>query len=320
MKKVQRGIVLEVNKNHIILLTPAGDCLKVRHPGGNIRRGAEIGYSTSTPTWPKVVATAACLTAAALILIAIIPAAFPLTDMFDRDSSVQGYLVLDINPSLELSFNAELEVTAFHPLNEDAVLLLEGLEVGTYLFDIVGLLLERSVELNFLNPDERNLILIALVQIEKTNISPQLLADLIEKKLSTYGISGDVGIFETSSTDRNEALETGISLNRHLLLEALHGQDKEKVIGDDLPAADLLSGLKNRLPFSEFRTTVVPELPTQVPFASDDLPGPPGLPVDLPALPEQAENRKEKKPVLPELPVPVPFVPVDKPGPPDSLP
>jgi hypothetical protein len=317
MKKVQRGIVLEVNKKYIILLTPAGDCLKVRHPGGNIRLGEEFSCSASRPAWPKVVATAACLTAAALILIAVIPAGASLTDMFDGDNSVQGYLVLDINPSLELSFNAELEVTAFHPLNEDAVLLLEGLEVGTYLFDIVGLLLERSIELSFLNPDEKNLILIALVQIKETNISPQLLADLIERKLSTYGISGDVGIFETSNKDRNEALETGISLNRHLLLEALHGLDKEKVIGDDLPSADLLSGLKNRLPFSEFRTTVVPELPTQVPFDSDDLPGPPGLPVDLPVLPEQAENRKEKKPVLPELPVPVPFVPLDKPGPPD---
>jgi hypothetical protein len=315
MKKV-RGIVLEVGKKHIILLTPAGDYQKVPHPGGDIRRGEELIYRLPLAARPKTVGALALLAAAALLLIAIIPSVLLVTtDLSDSDSPETGYLILDINPSLELTFNEDHEVTAFHPLNDDAVMLLEGVDVGAGLFSTVDLLLERSAELGFLDPGESdNLVLITLVRPGEADISLKLLADNIEQKLSQIGIPGSVGLFEAKGIERDKAREAGVSLNRYLLIEALQVQGVEIAGSKDQSAVNLLSLLHNKLPFSEFRTSVVPELPPQVPFNVEDLPGPPELPVDLPELPEQAENRSDNKPVLPTPPVTVPFVSVENPG------
>ena len=330
MNKTQQGIVLEVYKKHVIVMTPDGDCHKVAHPGGHIKRGEEISLPSKAPVWTKTAVSAACLAVAALILIAILPTAGLFTVVSDgedvsiipdSEDPVQGYLALDINPSLELSFNEDLEITGLHPFNSNAVLLLEGLEKGDCLYETLELLVVRSVDLGYLETaTEENLVLVSLVPIENTEVSTQILANLIEEKLAYYEIPGTVGISSASGEDRSKAEEKGISLNRHLLLEALHRQGEEKINGDDLPAADLMDGLKDKLPFSELRTTVVPELPPQVPFDAEDMPGPPELPVDKPGLPDQAEEKDGNRPDLAPVPVPVPSAPDDKPGPPDSVP
>jgi hypothetical protein len=209
MRKAQ-GIVLEISKKHIILLTPEGDYRKVPHPGGDIRRGEELNLSLP-PARPKAVGALALLAAAALILIAIIPAGIPLTTDLPVDGSPEpGYLVLDINPGLELTFNEDHEVTAFYPLNDDAVLLLEGVDVGGGLFSTLDLLLERSAELGFLDPDDSdNLVLITLVQTGEADISLELLADNVEQKLSQIGIAGSVGLFEAKGMQRDKPGKQG---------------------------------------------------------------------------------------------------------------
>ncbi len=330
MNKTQQGIVLEVYKKHVIVMTPDGDCHKVAHPGGHIKRGEEISLPSKAPVWTKTAVSAACLAVAALILIAILPTAGLFTVVSDgedvsiilgSEDPVQGYLALDINPSLELSFNEDLEVMGLHPFNGDAVLLLEGIEKGACVYETLELLVVRSVDLGYLEPTtEENLVLVSLVPIESTEISAQILADLIEEKLAYYEIPGTVGISRASEQDHSKAEEKGISLNRHLLLEALHRQGEEKINGDDLPAADLLVGLKDNLPFSEFRTTVVPGLQPKDPFDADDLPGPPETPADKPVLPDQAGEKDVNQPDLPPVQVPVPSTTDDKPGPPDSVP
>ena len=333
MSKTLQGIVLEVHKKHVVLMTPDGDCHKVAHPGGHIKRGEEISLSSNAPAaWTKIAVSAACLAVAALILITILPAGGLFTVVSDEEDlsiipgsedPVQGYLALDINPSLELSFDEGLEVTDLHPFNSDAVLLLEGLEKGDCLYETLELLVVRSVDLGYLEPESKeNLVLVSLVPIEDTEISMQTLADLIEEKLTYYEIPGTVGISRASEQDRSKAEGKGISLNRHILLDALDKQDEEKINGANLPVADLLAGLKDKLPFSEYRTTVVTELPPQVPFDADDLPGPPELPVDKPepGLPDQAGKKGDNQKELPPVPLPVPSSPDDKPGPPDSVP
>ncbi len=320
MKKI-RGIVVEVNKKHLVLLTPGGSFQRVPHPGGEIKRGEEVNCRASRSIWPKAAASAAIFAAAAILLVAIFPAGSPTNDLIDGIDPVQGYLAVDINPSLELAFNEELELTAFRPLNDDAALLLKDLQTGAELFDVVELLLERAVTLGFLDPGEsENIILMTLVRAGEADNLSHALADLVEEKLIQFGIPGSVGIFEADGRDRDQVLESGISLNRHLLIKALQAQGVEAVTSGDLPVAALVSALHDKFPFSEFRSAVGPELPPSVPFDAENLPGPPDQPVDLPDQPEQAENKSGNVPALPGLPAPDLAVLVDKPEPPNSLP
>lgn len=321
MRKRGQGIVLEVNKKHILLLAPGGEYIKIPHPGGRIRPGEEISFSSPAPAWPKLIAAAACIAVAALLLITIIPGEAPVTILPDKSYSTLGFLALDINPSLEIAFDESFLVIALEPLNSDAALLIEGIEEGASLFEVVEMLLEHSITLGFLDPDrDSDLILITLVQIEEMPVSPQALADLIEEKLAYHNIYGEVGIFEASAQNRNEAQEAGYSLNRFMLLEALKPEEREISTIADRPPVELLSELRDRLLFSEFRSILMPELPPQVPIETDEKPVPPDPPVNLPVLPDPAEKRKIEAPAVPDLPVTVPNAPVNTPGPPSSTP
>lgn len=319
MKKV-KGIVLEVNEKELILLTSGGDYRKIPHPGGNIRPGEELTCRLPVPAWPKA-ALAASLLAAAVFLIAILPAGLPLFELIDKNSHEQGYLALDINPSLELAFNADLEVTALQPFNDEAVLLLKDLETGADLAITVELLLERAAALGYLDPGrEDNIVLMTLVTEEAVDDLPQLLADLVQDNLLQYGISGSVGVFEAESRQRNEALQEEISLNRYLLMEALDKRDMGQRAAGRQTAAQLMHILSDNLPFSEFRPGAARELPPVIPPEAEGEPGQPDLTDVIPELPEQADSKSENRPALPENPAPVLPAPAEKPDPPVSLP
>jgi hypothetical protein len=310
MKKMQ-GIVLEVRKRHVILLTPDGDFQKAPHPGGSVKRGDEVCCRLTAPPWPKAAAAAACLAAAVLVLIAVFPPGSPFSGVPGNGDSVQGYLVFDINPSFELAFNSKLEVTACRPLNEPAVSLLEGWRARRPLDDTIAWLLERSVAMGFLDLDlEHNLVLVTLVRVGSVEITPEPLAELIEEKLSRLGVSGYVGIFETEAQARAAAVTAGLSLNRYLLMEALRRQGIEDLPGDDSPLADLLRKLNGTLPGGLFRATGKPGQPPQFPPGSDNPPGRPDLPPDPPEKPDDpGKGRMDSRPGLP---------PPDTPGSGDS--
>lgn len=333
--KIVRGLVLEVKSKHLILLTPDGDYQKVPHPGGVIKRGDEITCRSSVRIWPKTFAAAALVAAAALILITILPLGIQDGGFIGNDDSVDpvyGYLIFDINPSFELVYNQDLEVTAMQPLNEDAVLLLQGLELNGKLYDTLEWLLERSVSLGYLDSDqEQNFIFISLIQPGEIEVVPELLADFIEENLSYLGISGSVGIFETDKQAHEKAAAAGISINRYLLLEALGEHHGEEISLDDQNLGELIRGLEGREIASLVISTFRPELPPQVPVDSNGLPGGGVLPVDKPGKPDIPD--KQGKPgkaddekgldVLPGRPDFVPQVPSgdnEGSGPPDSVP
>jgi len=318
MTKV-RGLVLEVKSKHLILLTPDGDYQKVPHPGGVIKRGDEITCRSSVKIWPKTFAAAALVAAAALILITILPLGIQdggFVGNGDSADPVYGYLIFDINPSFELVYNQDMEVTAMQPLNEDAALLLQGLELNGQLYDTLEWVLERSVSMGYLDSNqEQNFIFISLIQPGEIEVVPGLLADFIEENLSNLGISGSVGIFETDEQTHEQAAAAGISVNRYLLLEALGEHHGEEISLDDQNLGELIRGLEGKEIASLVISTFRPELPPQVPVDSDGLPGGGGLPVDKP---DRAEEKG--KPGRPDFVPQVPSGDNNGSGPPDSVP
>lgn len=322
MKKI-KGIALEVSHKYITLLTAEGDYHKVQHPGGSVKPGDEISASLFKPILPVAYGLTASLAVAALILIFFFPSIIFNNDHLfpDGEDLTYGYLVLDINPSLEIGFNEDLEVTYLKPLNNDAALLLEGVEAGQNIFEVIDLLLGRSINLGFLTPgDLENLIMITVVQVDQSGFTPQNLADLIEEKLTQARIPYIMGIFEADEKALEKAQNAGISLNQYLLEEALEKLGEGNMSDRGHPLPELFIKFKDKLPFSEYRTTVVPELPPQVPFNAEDLPGPPDLPADIPVSPGQGNNGSDNRSDLPALPIPAEPGSGNKPGIPASLP
>lgn len=337
-----RGIVLEVQSRHLIILARGGNYLRVQHPGGSIRSGDEITCShSSTLLWAKLVAAAASLAVAAVILIFLAPILLPYNALIGDEITAEGYLVVDINPSFELVFDENLNVISFHPLNENAALLLNEAERGEQLYTTLNRLLERSVLLGFLKPGGvDNLVIISVVQPDQVYVSPDNLADLVEDKLNQLSIACSVGIFEAEEQMRKDALLDDVSLNRHIIKEVLSLRGYDDPSWDFIPISELLYELEDTSHFSQFRNIILPELPSGTISEDEDRPvifESEGESKDKPDIkpgydqketgtqppvetPVQKESPSQVPPALTDVPGSSDLLPQIPLGPPDDLP
>lgn len=309
MKKVE-GIVLQVDKRKVILLTSDGDYLSVPHPGGSIEAGDRIVCSQPSSSWPKIVAAAASLAAVIFLVFFLIPAEGPENDLAEPIDHQYGYLALDINPSLELVFDENQVVVDCLPLDEEAHILVKNCPGESRLEVVLEWLLERSVTEGYLDPEfEDNLVLVTLVESERVKVAPEMVADIIDERLLQLEVSAYLGINKADEQARKKADAEGMSLNRYLLFEALQDQTGGKV-PVDLPLPEVLSRLETPPGEGIFRSAGKPAVKTPVPFEADDLPEPAVVPPKLDDVPADTPEQPEEKPGPPE----------DTPGPPEEMP
>lgn len=222
MNKV-RGIVMEVSGRRAILLTPKGDMVRVPCPPGTYP-GQEIVSLTPRVKWGGIAAAVAA-SAAVLLCLFFLPGAPYFGHTGDRYA--ESYLVIDINPSLELTVNRDLQLTAYHAFNLEAEELLAVIGDEIELDSVIRLLINRSISLSYLDPGRNNnLVMVTLVDSGGTGLQPAHLAQLINEELELAGIDGFVGIFEAGPEARKRASSEALSLNHYLLWEALQSRGR----------------------------------------------------------------------------------------------
>ncbi|MDB5083828.1 MAG: hypothetical protein JWN30_714, partial [Bacilli bacterium] len=117
-----KGVILEINGKHVIVLTKEGTFQRTFSPIG-AQIGEEISYEKTVPTarpLTKWVSVAACL-----MLGVGVWAYWNISS----ENQVYAYVGIDINPSLELGINQSGKVLTVQALNDDAKALLTDLSV-----------------------------------------------------------------------------------------------------------------------------------------------------------------------------------------------
>ena len=111
-----KGLVMEVQKNTVVVLTQDGRfCRLPRH--GQVLIGEEYAYgSSSLHPW---------LAVAAVLVLALASILLPLTN----PAVLAAYVTIDINPSLELTVSTAGKVMAVEALNPDGEIFLQGLKL-----------------------------------------------------------------------------------------------------------------------------------------------------------------------------------------------
>ena len=112
---MNRGIVMENGKRHVIVMMPDGQFRKVptnKQP----QIGEEITFSERARLRRPRALYSSSITAAVVLLLLCLPYFAK-----DRpvDSEVVAYLTMDINPSIELGINKEEQVEELHAINKD---------------------------------------------------------------------------------------------------------------------------------------------------------------------------------------------------------
>ncbi|KIL45858.1 anti-sigma factor domain-containing protein [Jeotgalibacillus soli] len=145
-----KGVIMQIEKRHLIVLTQDGHFLQAEKPSYSITVGEEIevipykgkrfGLSGQFVHWP-----------ASFAVIAVLLLSFYLIYLsFNREP--YAYLSVDINPSLMISVNSNGEAQHIEPLNEEAVILLSALGdwKGNSMESVMNEIMEISEEKGYL--------------------------------------------------------------------------------------------------------------------------------------------------------------------------
>jgi hypothetical protein len=198
-----RGLVLEVNKNNVLVLTRDGR-FKNLPRRGRVEVGSEYSYGTYFPR--------AQLAVAAVMLLALASVLLPLQGRM----APAAYITLDINPSVELVVNSSQRVIGVEALNEDGAKLIGELRLkGENLQYAIEALLRTAEEQDYLVND----VVVAsspapgnesLNMAEINEKITQVTNDYISSKTAPVRVT----VLSTNQEIREEARENGLSTGK----------------------------------------------------------------------------------------------------------
>ncbi|MBK5445665.1 hypothetical protein [Peribacillus sp. TH24] len=170
------------------------------------------------------------VTAALLILFSILPSY--------SSEHVSAYMTIDVNPSIELELNDQLEVLKLTGLNEDGKLVINKLTnwKGKEIKTVTNRIVETTKKLGYLKGNKQ--IVVSTTLLDKDKKLDKNLKEEI-KEISEQGNVSQtkMKVIQATKTDRKQARKQGMSTGKYV--EKKLNEDKEKVkVNTREPATD----------------------------------------------------------------------------------
>lgn len=267
---MKKGIVLEVHDDYVTMLTPDGEFLKSRKQMGQVDIGEEIIFfpmhrgaaeKRKLTSFIKMKWAIVTLLTAAVLFLSFYPKYV--------NNQVYAYVSLDVNPSLELGLNKNMQVVSIDAFNDEAKLLLPRLgdwkneELSKVSADIMKLIRQEGylkaggeIVIASVLPDSENLVLKKKIQNEITSFS---------KNFQVENIS--VTTIETTSEKRDEAIKQGVSPGTYV-------QNERKTELVDSEDTSKETELKEEIQVVPSKVTDVEQLQVKTELEKPELPDP----------------------------------------------
>jgi hypothetical protein len=218
----KRGLVVKISDGYCIILTGKGTYEKIPVPPQGARVGAEVSYSyqaVSSPIFKPMM-----LVASFLLL-------FVCYALFNQSSLpvAVAYVSLDINPSLELSVDKNLDVIDVKCFNVDAASLIQQERLqGKNLYDALGVVVAQAIAKNYIKTGQENLIVSTVTpsgaspsSAGPSRIDQQSVQQFLEKSINQGGLTGEARTYSATGEFRSEAESNGLSPGKYLIYEQL---------------------------------------------------------------------------------------------------
>ncbi len=202
-----RGMVMEVQGNTLVVLTPQGHYIRVRNHGG-----AVIGDSVpcDNPIAPRIVwvpRKAMALAASFMLICTISLSAYGYSQPF-------GIVSIDINPSMTLTYNWFEQVISVEALNADAKKLLPNLNTlrNKPVLEAVETVVSAASQAGYLKPELKNVLFISVSDKNSIKRSTAIIKTLIKEipeisgETETVLLTGSTKTYE--STKKNHETPT----------------------------------------------------------------------------------------------------------------
>ncbi|GAA1377722.1 anti-sigma factor domain-containing protein [Peribacillus frigoritolerans] len=227
---MKKGVILSVNKRFVTLLTPEGEFLKTKRQEREYEVGEEItflpakqkftlAFSNIHSSFKKTAVLSIASTF--LILFSILPSYF--------SGPVSAYMTIDVNPSIELELDDDLEVLKLTGLNEDGKLVIGQLKdwKGKDIKAVTNRIVETTKQLGYLKGNNKQIV-VSTTLMEKNNELDKNLKEEIKEISEQDNVSKTkMKVIQATKSDRKHAREQGISTGKYL--EKKLNEDKDKI-------------------------------------------------------------------------------------------
>jgi hypothetical protein len=221
----KKGLVVDVDIKKAILLTSSGEFISVKLPNkGPIPSiGEEYSFKYSdipSSSYSKFIKYAALV--AIFLVCFVLTSVKPLTTESLILPQMESYLIVDINPSVELGLDKNEYVRTATALNKDGEHVLQNNDlIGKPLKVALKQLIDKAIELGYLNTEvESQNILLTYVPTKaeaSTKVDSSELVEEVEKSLVEKNITANVDTITTDENVRKEANDLGISTGKYVI-------------------------------------------------------------------------------------------------------
>lgn len=206
-----RGIVVEKNKNGIIMLTNEGQFVEIRKYMKHVEIGQEIEAKNNINR-TEILKKVSSVAAAILFLLGGF-------GVFSYNT-VYGYVDIDINPSVELSYNLYKRVIKVESLNDDGKKLLKNIKEyrNKPVEEVINRVIDNAIKENYIKDKEENTVLVTITE-DKSNIDNSKILEKVDSHLKSSEIEAEVIVMKSDKESREAAKKNNLSPGKAKLIE-----------------------------------------------------------------------------------------------------
>jgi hypothetical protein len=214
---VKKGVIMDIDERFLTLLTPEGEFLKAQKLNQDYLIGEEMVFlpvsdsKNKAPFFRKRVIGKPLIAAACALIVAtsFIP--------FLNDNEVYAYMSIDVNPSIELAVNDDLEVVGLEAYNPEGELVLSSIKGWKHkeVDRVTSTIIEEMKKQGYFKQTDKIVISTVYDQEEKLKVKQKLETNIvkIEEKIAKHNL--EVTIVQATKEEREMAHKQGITAGEY---------------------------------------------------------------------------------------------------------
>lgn len=248
---MRKGVIMEVQPRHWILLTPDGEFVRVPRTNMALTVGEEVEFhmvEKSSSAWKRKpwIAAISAGVAAMIGMFFVLPQMSP-----SKQVHAEGYIYLDVNPSVAIGMDKNKYITEVKPLNKSALKLIGN---KTYknkqVDDFVEHFLDEAKQQGFLHPKDQ--VVLSGYNDEKTSVKTlQEIENMIDEESKEEKLELHVHTLTMPKSVKKKADETGLSPAKYAvwMIANKEGKNLDVKEMEEIPITQLAEDIK---PISDF--------------------------------------------------------------------
>lgn len=223
-----KAVVMEKKNDKLIVLTQQGEFIEIIKRGNKLDIGDELNIN-NTLNKNNIVRRLASVAAVFIILLS---AGFGVYGYY----TPYGYVNVDINPSVEISYNLYNKVIRLRGLNNDGNNVIENINdfKNKSIDYVVNEVVDAAIENNYINEEKENAVLVTVIE-ESKKIDNESLQKSVKNHIKNKNTKAEVMVVKTDTkkslvkNNDNENVTPGKSILINKALEINKNLNYEQV-------------------------------------------------------------------------------------------